>query len=73
MACVDANFYSAVMHTLTAPLARPGCAPAVMQPQSACRRAALTAPPPNAGWLGRLAVWAERQPRHHRLGCWTVG
>jgi hypothetical protein len=23
-------------------------------------------------WLTRLADWAERQPQHHRLGCWTL-
>jgi hypothetical protein len=32
-------------------------APAVVQP----------------GWLERLALWAEAQPQHHRLGCWTLG
>jgi hypothetical protein len=24
-----------------------------------------------AGWLERLALWAERQPMHHRLGSYT--
>jgi hypothetical protein len=23
-------------------------------------------------WLTRLALWAERQPQHHRLGSWTL-
>lgn len=23
-------------------------------------------------WIERLALWAERQPAHHRLGSWTV-
>jgi hypothetical protein len=23
-----------------------------------------------AGWMERLAAWAERQPVHHRLGSW---
>lgn len=22
-------------------------------------------------WLERLALWAESQPQHHRLGSWT--
>ncbi len=32
--------------------------------------AAPTAAAP--GWVERLAMWAERQPQHHRLGSWTV-
>lgn len=24
------------------------------------------------GWIERLAAWADRQPRHHRLGTWTM-
>jgi hypothetical protein len=24
-----------------------------------------------AGWIERLATWAERQPMHHRLGSYT--
>ncbi len=23
-------------------------------------------------WLARLAAWAERQPRHRRLGAWAA-
>ncbi len=23
------------------------------------------------GWLDRLAAWADRQPAHHRMGCWV--
>lgn len=23
------------------------------------------------GWMERLAIWAERQPMHHRLGSYT--
>jgi len=26
----------------------------------------------HASWTERLAAWAERQPEHRRLGCWTV-
>jgi hypothetical protein len=26
----------------------------------------------DAGWMERLAAWAERQPNHHRLGSWTL-
>ena len=22
-------------------------------------------------WLDRLAAWADRQPAHHRMGCWV--
>lgn len=25
----------------------------------------------SAGWIDRLAAWAERQPQHHRMGSWT--
>lgn len=28
--------------------------------------------PAAAGWLERLAGWAERQPQHHRLGSYLV-
>jgi hypothetical protein len=28
--------------------------------------------PHHASWTERLAAWAERQPDHRRLGCWTV-
>ena len=27
---------------------------------------------PRTGWAERLAAWAERQPSHRRLGCWTA-
>lgn len=26
--------------------------------------------PANSDWMERLAVWAERQPAHHRMGHW---
>jgi hypothetical protein len=26
---------------------------------------------PQADWLQKLAAWADRQPRHRRLGSWT--
>jgi hypothetical protein len=25
------------------------------------------------GWLERLALWADAQPQHRRLGSWTLG
>ncbi|MDP1735402.1 MAG: hypothetical protein Q8L44_13675 [Sulfuritalea sp.] len=25
---------------------------------------------PRAGWMTRLAAWAERQPLHHHAGSW---
>lgn len=25
-----------------------------------------------AGWLDRLAAWADAAPQHRRLGCWTL-
>lgn len=25
-----------------------------------------------AGWLDRLAAWADARPQHHRLGRWTL-
>lgn len=33
-------------------------------------RGATTATTPLAGWLTRLAAWAERQPLHHHAGSW---
>jgi formate-dependent nitrite reductase cytochrome c552 subunit len=30
------------------------------------------APACRTDWMARLAAWAERQPRHHRLGRWTL-
>jgi|GEM_PF-6376202 hypothetical protein len=33
---------------------------------------AQTVVPHHASWTERLAAWAERQPEHRRLGCWTV-
>jgi hypothetical protein len=39
-------------------------------------RAAVEAAVPNVarpGWLERLALWADAQPQHHRLGSWTMG
>ncbi len=24
-----------------------------------------------AGWLDRLGAWSDRQPAHHRMGCWV--
>jgi hypothetical protein len=44
---------------------------AVMRP---AQRPALAsaATPPRASWLERLAIWAERQPVHRRLGSWTA-
>jgi len=32
--------------------------------------AASPAAPARPGWLERLALWADRQPTHHRLGSW---
>lgn len=29
-------------------------------------------PRSNAGWLDRLAAWAERQPMHRRVGSYTA-
>jgi hypothetical protein len=34
-------------------------------------RPASTAPVGMTFWLERLALWAERQPMHHRLGSYT--
>ena len=31
---------------------------------------ARTEPACLAGWMERLAAWAERRPNHHRLGSW---
>ncbi|MDZ7591107.1 MAG: hypothetical protein U5L05_10560 [Rubrivivax sp.] len=28
--------------------------------------------PVRAGWLERLALWAEARPAHRRLGSWTM-
>ena len=28
--------------------------------------------PAQLGWLERLALWAEAQPAHRRLGSWTM-
>jgi hypothetical protein len=38
---------------------------------AALKRSALPRPAA-AGWLERLAGWAERQPQHHRLGSYLV-
>jgi len=38
---------------------------------SARRAAAPSAPATPPDWLSRLAAWAESQPAHRRLGCWT--
>jgi hypothetical protein len=43
--------------------------PATTQGRSATAQTAL---PHHASWTERLAAWAERQPNHRRLGCWTV-
>jgi len=37
----------------------------------AWRRVEVRAPARRDGWLERLAVWAEQQPHHRRLGSWT--
>lgn len=37
-------------------------------PLPAMQRAEFFAPP---GWMERLAVWAERQPEHHRMGSYS--
>lgn len=37
-------------------VARPGTAPVQARP----------------GWLERLALWADAQPAHRRLGSWTM-
>lgn len=37
----------------------------------AWRRVEVRAHVRRDGWLERLAVWAERQPHHRRLGSWT--
>lgn len=31
---------------------------------------APTTAAPRAGWMARLAAWAERQPLHHHAGSW---
>ncbi len=50
--------------------------PARTRPSAPARQqAAAPAAAPaaaRAGWLERLALWAEAQPVHHRLGSWTV-
>lgn len=49
-------------------------APARTRPQSPARRpAAVSAGVAQPGWLERLALWADAQPPHHRLGSWTLG
>ncbi len=46
-----------------------------MQPLTAQVRPTPAQPalPHRTTWTERLAAWAERQPDHRRLGCWTVG
>ena len=41
------------------------------QPQRAPLAAATANASSQAGWIDRLAIWAERQPMHHRLGSYT--
>lgn len=52
-------------------------APARARPQLPARRQAtlpMAAPAvAQPGWLERLALWADAQPPHHRLGSWTLG
>lgn len=38
------------------------------RPAMPVRVASTTAP--LAGWMARLAAWAERQPLHHHAGSW---
>lgn len=33
---------------------------------------ALRNSPERISFLDRVAAWADRQPRHHRLGSWTA-
>lgn len=60
------------MTTLTARTAVHG--PRLDIARFAPRRAWLVQVPPGAqaraGWMDRLAAWAERQPVHHRVGSW---
>ncbi len=50
--------------------------PARARPTAAPRQQAALAPASSSalpmGWLERLALWAETQPVHHRLGSWTM-
>jgi len=64
---MSATFFSpTTLHTPTR--ARP--------PSPARRPVAVAVAAPVAahiGWLERLALWADAQPQHHRLGSWTLG
>jgi hypothetical protein len=40
--------------------------------QASPARRASPARATSFGWIERLALWAERQPQHHRLGSYLV-
>jgi hypothetical protein len=62
--------------TLQGPLrARQAATPGATTGRVAAARAATPQPAQaaaGAGWLDRLAAWADAAPPHHRLGCWTL-
>lgn len=65
------------MNTLTLPATACHAAPLgrLGRPEAAPARLPIDAVPavaPRRGWIERLAIWADRQPRHRRLGSWTL-
>ncbi len=57
--------------TLQGPLrARQAATPGATTGRVAAARPARAAA--GAGWLDRLAAWADAAPQHRRLGCWTL-
>lgn len=54
-----------------APAAARGVAPSTCRPRPAPPAAGTDDREATAGWLDRLAAWAEAAPQHHRLGRWT--
>lgn len=45
---------------------------AVRPSAPACASGSATAPATGAGWVERLADWADRQPVHRRVGSWVL-
>lgn len=46
--------------------------PAIRKPRRASQaRVIASGTVSRDGWLDRLGAWADRQPVHHRMGCWV--
>ena len=63
------------MNTFTATTgysSRIAAAPRATRPQTATASKAATGLVARASWLERLASWYELQPRHRRLGSYTM-